>query len=162
MQNIIPFSSPDFSNICTLWENSVLATHHFLAQEDFDYYKEMVPDYFSQATLYVYQDGDVIKGFLGVSEDNIDMLFVDPAYLGQGVGKALLLYALNELGAQKVDVNEQNAHAYQFYQHFGFVVVCRSEIDDMQKPYPILHLELKNRYGAIQGAAIEIKKEESI
>ena len=54
----------------------------------FFYYKEMVPDYFSQATLYVYQDGDVIKGFLGVSEDNIDMLFVDPAYLGQEIGRA--------------------------------------------------------------------------
>ncbi|ENH9207696.1 GNAT family N-acetyltransferase, partial [Vibrio vulnificus] len=46
------------------------------------------------------------------------------------------------LGVTKVDVNEQNPQAVGFYEHMGFKVVSRSPLDDMGKPFPILHMTL--------------------
>ncbi len=54
----------------------------------------------------------------------------------------LLQYAIEQLGVTKVDVNEQNPQAVGFYEHMGFKVVSRSPLDDMGKPFPILHMTL--------------------
>lgn len=52
------------------------------------------------------------------------------------------VHALQEFGATRVDVNEQNPRAVGFYQHHGFRTVARSESDPTNKPYPILHMKL--------------------
>lgn len=136
------FTDTDFSTIVDIWERSVLATHHFLLPEDFEFYKNTVPSYFPQAEcIYVYDVDNSIHGFLGVSGGEIDMLFVDSSYLGTGVGKQLLTYAIDVLNLGRVDVNEQNVNAFEFYKHFGFAVINRSDIDGFGKPYPILHLQ---------------------
>jgi putative acetyltransferase len=54
----------------------------------------------------------------------------------------LLKYAIEKLGANTVDVNKQNPLAVGFYQHMGFVITSRSPLDDMGKPFPILHMSL--------------------
>lgn len=136
------FTGNDFSEIISLWERSVEATHHFLAKEDLDFYKSLVPQFFPQAkAMYIFEEDGILKGFLGVSDEEIDMLFVDPIYFGKSIGKQLLMYAIEELQLSKIDVNEQNINAYEFYQHFGFRLISRSETDGFGKPYPILHLE---------------------
>lgn len=83
-----------------------------------------------------------ILGFIGVHECKIEMLFILDAARGKGIGKALLNYAVEQLAANKVDVNEQNLLAVGFYQHRGFKIASRSPLDDMGKPFPILHMEL--------------------
>lgn len=87
------------------------------------------------------ESGSII-GFVGSHESKIEMLFILDDARGQGVGKALLQYAIEHLGATQVDVNEQNPQAVGFYQHMGFKVVSRSPLDDMGKPFPILHMTL--------------------
>ena len=89
-------------------------------------------------------DGEVL-GFCGVSDGNIEMLFIAPQARGQGVGARLTTYAIEHQGATKVDVNEQNVQALGFYQHVGFAVVSRSPVDGQGKPYPLLHMELAGR-----------------
>jgi putative acetyltransferase len=37
-------------------------------------------------------------------------------------------------------VNEQNPAACGFYEHLGFVVVGRSEVDGTGRPFPLLHM----------------------
>lgn len=83
-----------------------------------------------------------IVGFLGVNDKKIEMLFILNEARGQGVGKVLLTYALNEYSVNSVDVNEQNPQAVGFYQHMGFNVVSRSPLDDMGNPFPFLHMKL--------------------
>ncbi|GAM72145.1 acetyltransferase [Vibrio sp. JCM 19236] len=39
-------------------------------------------------------------------------------------------------------MNEQNPEAAGFYKKMGFKVTSRSPLDDMGKPFPILHMEL--------------------
>jgi len=91
----------------------------------------------------VYQnEGSGIVTFIGIDNDKIEMLFVRDKMIGQGIGKLLLLYAINNLHAKRVDVNEQNPSAVEFYKYMGFKIKSRSPVDDMGKPFPILHLTL--------------------
>ena len=89
-------------------------------------------------------DGELL-GFCGVSDGNIEMLFIAPEARGQGVGARLTAYAIEHQGATKVDVNEQNVQALGFYEHVGFAVDSRSPVDGQGKPYPLLHMELAGR-----------------
>jgi putative acetyltransferase len=78
-----------------------------------------------------------ITGFAGVAAGKIEMLFIDPAHRGQGLGKQLLRYAMEHLNADELDVNEQNPQALGFYFKQGFEVIGRSEVDGMGQPYPL-------------------------
>ncbi len=137
----------DFPRILAVWEASVRATHHFITQEDIQYFKVLIRDsYLAMVDLYCALGGcGALKGFIGVAEGNIEMLFVAPAYFGRGVGSSLLKHAVSVLGADRVDVNEQNERAIGFYEHHGFQVVGRSEVDGTGRPYPLLHMTLRGR-----------------
>ncbi len=132
----------DFGRLKAIWESAVKVTHDFLDNEDFCYYKSRITDYFEQVDLYVYKDGKgEIIGFMGLAGSMIEMLFVDATCRGCGVGRELIAYALGNLSAGRVDVNEQNAQAVGFYTHLGFRITGRSPVDGEGKPYPLLHLQ---------------------
>jgi len=138
-------NSSELPEVVDVWEASVRATHHFLKEEDILYFKPLIlNEYLKAVTLRcVKSRQDKIIGFLGVAEQNLEMLFIAPNTRGQGVGKSLLNYAINQLGVIKVDVNEANTQAVGFYHHFGFKTVSRSELDASGKPYPTLHMILE-------------------
>jgi len=136
----------EYNKVVEVWESSVRATHHFLKEEDIAYFKPLILNtYLDAVELRCYRDENYkIVGFLGVSDENLEMLFMHPEQRGKKIGKSLLEYAINHFGVSKVDVNEQNEQAVGFYMHCGFVTKGRSELDASGKPYPILHMELKN------------------
>lgn len=126
-----------------VWEVSVRATHHFLSEQDIINLRPMVSDAFSMVeNLYIVSNEGKIRAFLGVHEQKIEMLFVDPIFRGQGIGKMLVHFAFQNLDAEYVDVNEQNPQAIGFYEHMGFERFGRSETDGQGNPFPILHLRL--------------------
>ena len=129
--------STDYPRLVEIWESAVLHTHDFLKKEDFLYYKERVPSYFPLVALWGIEQADNLVGFIGIAEDNIEMLFVDHLYRGKGIGKQLITYAINEWYVTRVDVNEQNTQALGFYEHLGFHMVAKSDLDNEGKPYPI-------------------------
>lgn len=117
------------------------ATHHFLPEEMIHQYRPLIlNEYLHLVDLYVWREADTIKGFLGLSGHKIEMLFIHPDAMGQGIGRQLMAYALHQRGAYEVDVNEQNEQAVGFYQHLGFEVMSRSALDGQGNPFPILHL----------------------
>ena len=132
----------DHPRLMEIWESAVSHTHDFLKKEDFLYYKEHVPSYFPHVALWGFELRNNLVGFIGIAGDNIEMLFVDNHHRGKGIGKQLIIHAINKLHVDKVDVNEQNTLAVGFYKHLGFHVVTKSELDNEGKPYPILHLQL--------------------
>ena len=124
-----------------VWEKSVRSSHHFLAEEDLDYYRSRIRDiYFDAVDLYVIRNPNVVA-FMGLSEDMVEMLFVLPSEKGKGYGSALLNYAFEEKHIRKIDVNEQNTEAYKFYTNRGYHAIAKDEVDAEGKPYPIIHLE---------------------
>jgi putative acetyltransferase len=129
--------------ILAIWENSVLATHDFLAPADFTEIKALVASIdFNLFQVYCLENDGLVLGFIGVAERKIEMLFLDPEYIGKGLGKKLLLFAVHELNADKLDVNEQNSQAVAFYQRFGFRTYERTETDDQGRNYPLLRMKL--------------------
>lgn len=130
-----------------VWRASVEATHDFLSAQDVDRIADYVPEAIRTVPSLVTacdDDGRAL-GFAGAGDGKLEMLFIEPAHRGKGVGAMLLDFAIRELGVTHVDVNEQNAQARGFYEHKGFEVIGRSETDEQGEPFPILHMRLKAR-----------------
>ncbi|USD35748.1 GNAT family N-acetyltransferase [Ferrimonas sp. SCSIO 43195] len=139
VENVLP---EDYVEMLSVWENSVRATHSFITEEDIEFFKPVIIEQaFPAVTLMCAKNEQgAILGFVGVHDAKVEMLFILDEARGRGTGKTLLQYAVEQLEATKVDVNEQNPLAVGFYEHMGFKVVSRSPLDDMGKPFPILHM----------------------
>eukprot|EP01133_Synstelium_polycarpum_P004634 gene4634-5419_t len=110
----------DYPELVSLWEASVRATHHFLKESDIAFYKSLIlGGYLQEVALCCMRNEN------------------------EGVGKKLLLHAIENQGVNLVDVNEDNVEAAGFYAHFGFKTIGRSALDGAGNPYPILHMELQ-------------------
>ena len=141
--NIYPTEATDHPQIIAVWEASVRATHHFLTEDDILFYRDLILNqYLDMVNLYCTKDEDTITGFVGLSDDMVQMLFIHPDARGKGHGSQLLNFAINQHGITKVDVNEQNQQALGFYQRFGFTIIDRAETDAVGRPYPVLSMEL--------------------
>ncbi|EJG0697541.1 GNAT family N-acetyltransferase [Vibrio parahaemolyticus] len=141
VESVLP---EDYAEMLNVWENSVRATHDFITEEDIEFFKPIIIEQgFPAVTLRCIKSNDgSILGFVGIHDSKVEMLFILNEARRQGIGKVLLQYSIEQLGATKVDVNEQNPQAVGFYEHMGFKVVSRSPLDDMEKPFPILHMTL--------------------
>lgn len=134
----------DYSELLSVWESSVRATHDFISEADIEFFKPIIIEQaFPAVMLKCVKDAQgMILGFVGVHDGKVEMLFIHDDARGQGIGKSLLQHAIDELNAVFVDVNEQNPQAVGFYHHMGFQVESRSPLDGMGKPFPILHMKL--------------------
>lgn len=130
----------DYPALVALWERSVRATHDFLTDDVIKEIREaLVPDYFPNVELYAVDENGSYIGFVGISGNKIEMLFIDSDRLGKGYGSMLVDFASRH-GATMVDVNEQNPSALKFYLAKGFRVIRREDTDEAGRPYPLLHL----------------------
>lgn len=145
--SISPVQKEDLPRVLEVWEESVRATHLFLTEADIMTFKPLVRDVLAQwEGLFSVRDaaGSVVA-FAGVAGEKLEMLFVDPAWRGRGIGRRLLEHAVTRYGVTRVDVNEQNEQAVGFYFRMGFVVESRSPVDGLGKPFPLLHLRRGGR-----------------
>ena len=127
-----------------LWEGSVKATHLFLSSEEIAAIKQYVPQGMQAVDhLIVAEAEGQVAAFMGIAGTKLEMLFVDSSCLGQGIGKKLLLYGIENYGVNEVTVNEQNPKALGFYEHMGFSAYKRTATDEQGGPYPIIYMELK-------------------
>ena len=79
-------------------------------------------------------------GFMGIDDRKLEMLFLDPDAVGNGIGRKLIEYGISNYNINEVSVNEQNINAYGFYEHMGFEVYDRSATDEQGGPFPILFM----------------------
>lgn len=142
MKRIVKYDNKCYDVLVEIWERAVRATHDFLTEDVIEEIRcALVTDYFPAVDLYVVEDDGTPAGFIGLAGDSIEMLFVDSRLHGRGYGSTLVEFALKR-GAVRVDVNEQNRSAFEFYGKRGFRVVGRDATDEAGRPYPILHLSL--------------------
>ncbi|MES2380620.1 MAG: GNAT family N-acetyltransferase [Bacteroidota bacterium] len=140
---LIPYKENFREELIAVWEKSVSATHHFVTPEEVARLKELVKQIdFNSFSVYCLVAESKVLGFLGVEDQVIESLFLDPDYIGQKLGTKLMNFAINELKADKVNVNEQNLDAIKFYSKFGFVTYERTEKDDYGNDYPILKMKI--------------------
>lgn len=149
---ILKLGKKHYPALVDIWAEAVRATHYFLSGPDFDYfYSRIATEYLPAVELYgafpaLGPQADTCLGFMGLGEKtgntllHVEMLFVSPAWHGRGIGKRLLQHAKNMAAIVKVDVNEQNTGAVEFYLKQGFEIMARSPHNPGGKPYPLLHL----------------------
>lgn len=132
------------ASLTGLWNRSVRVTHNFLSEKDFANLEPYAGQALAEVpVLAVAETEDRVAGFIGLSEDKIEMLFIDPTFIGKGIGHKLVDWATNGNGIRLIDVNEQNTYAVSVYTHWGFKTYDRSEIDDQGNPFPILRMRLE-------------------
>ena len=126
-----------------LWHASVQATHSFLSEDALAEIAIEVKDKFLPNVVpdvIVDVGDDKPLGFLAMSGDSIDALFVDAKCQGQGLGTLLVDAAKAGKNSLTVEVNEQNPKAWTFYHRCGFVDVDRKPVDDAGRPFPLIVL----------------------
>lgn len=81
----------------------------------------------------VYDDG-VVRGMIRISGCEIEKLYVEPQFQGQGIGAKLLQYAVDELHASELWALEYNSRAISFYQRHGFGLTGEKKTEDEWVP----------------------------
>lgn len=134
------------AQLVSVWERSVRATHTFLSDTEIAEIKPFVPQAIGGVdALVVAERNGAPVGFMGVEARRLEMLFLDPAERGQGLGRRLLTYGIERLGVRELTVNEQNPGAAGFYEHMGFATYKRTDLDEEGRPYPLLYMRLQER-----------------
>lgn len=131
--------------LLNIWESSVRATHLFLSAKEIDSIKQYVPRALREVPhlLAVKNEKEIPVGFMGIAEHRLEMLFISASERGKGLGKELLKYGMDTYSVADLAVNEQNPLAKAFYEHMGFEVYRRTELDEQGNPYPLLYMRRK-------------------
>ena len=131
--------------LLNIWESSVRATHLFLSAKEIDSIKQYVPRALREVPhlLAVKNEKEIPVGFMGIAEHCLEMLFISASERGKGLGKELLKYGMDTYSVTDLAVNEQNPLATGFYEHMGFEVYKRTELDEQGNPYPLLYMRRK-------------------
>jgi putative acetyltransferase len=132
----------DIEAMFEVWYTAVLATHDFLARADFAEICVLVRrDYLPHHDFMVAVDGNNrVIGFLRLDGDEIESLFIAPAFRKQGLGRRFVAEAALRAETLEVEVNLQNRQAVGFYEAMGFRAISSTDVDRDGRPYPLLRM----------------------
>ena len=118
------FETRDLDTVMQIWLHGNLDAHAFIAASFWTEHFEMVRDMLPQAELYVHENEAPrqIDGFIGLTENHIEGIFVAKAARSKGIGKALLDYAKSRKPRLDLSVYQKNERALAFYRREQFVV----------------------------------------
>ncbi|MFL6819723.1 MAG: GNAT family N-acetyltransferase [Bradyrhizobium sp.] len=118
-----PLRSDDVPAISLVHQRACLIAYRFM---NWSYpLSEIEPWYSSKFSDWTWTRGafhpDGMAGFIAVSGNHIDQLFIDPAHQRSGIGTALLVEALRSTsGRTTLHVFEANQTARTLYEKHGF------------------------------------------
>ena len=118
------FETQDLDAVMQIWLQANLDAHAFIPASFWEAHFEMVRDLLPQAELYVHEDAGTrqIDGFIGLTENHIEGIFVVKSARSKGIGKALLEYAKSRKPSLTLSVYQKNQRALAFYQREQFTV----------------------------------------
>ncbi len=118
------FETQDLDTVMQIWLHGNLDAHAFIPASFWKAHFEMVRDMLPQAELYVHENEAPrqIDGFIGLTGNHIEGIFVAKAARSKGVGKALLEYAKSRKPSLTLSVYQKNQRALAFYRREQFVV----------------------------------------
>ena len=118
------FESRDLDAVMQIWLHGNLNAHAFIPASFWEAHFEMVRDMLPQAELYVHENEAPrqIDGFIGLTENHIEGIFVAKSARSKGIGKALLGYAKSRKPRLDLSVYQKNERALAFYRREQFIV----------------------------------------
>ncbi|MBZ9633352.1 N-acetyltransferase [Clostridium sp. FP1] len=128
------FDVSKLDDVMAIWLETNIDAHSFTPKEywigNFDVVKQMLPS----ADIYVYEENNLIKGFIGVLEQNyIAGLFVKKEYQKEGIGQKLIDHCKSRYPYLILDVFTKNKKAVNFYSKNDFTVLDESIHDDTKE-----------------------------
>ena len=112
----------DINKVAEIWLDTNIKTHYFISAQYWKSNFELVKELLLQATVYVYEDKQEIQGFIGLSNEYIEGIFVSAEMQTQGIGKILLNYVKGKRNKLILNVYQKNTRAISFYQREGFEI----------------------------------------
>ena len=112
----------DINKVAEIWLNTNIKAHDFIPAQYWKSNFELVKELLLQATVYVYEDKQEIQGFIGLSNEYIEGIFVSAEMQSQGIGKILLNYVKGKRNKLILNVYQKNTRAISFYQREGFEI----------------------------------------
>lgn len=112
----------DINKVAEIWLDTNIKTHYFISAQYWKSNFELVKELLLQETVYVYEDKQEIQGFIGLSNEYIEGIFVSAEMQSQGIGKILLNYVKGKRNKLILNVYQKNTRAISFYQREGFEI----------------------------------------
>lgn len=112
----------DINKVAEIWLDTNIKTHYFISAQYWKSNFELVKELLLQATVYVYEDKQEIQGFIGLSNEYIEGIFVSAEMQSQGIGKILLNYVKGKRNKLILNVYQKNTRAISFYQRERFEI----------------------------------------
>ena len=112
----------DINRVAKIWLDTNINAHYFISAQYWKSNFELVKELLLQATVYVYEDKQEIQGFIGLSNEYIEGIFVSAEMQSQGIGKILLNYVKGKRNKLILNVYQKNTRAISFYQREGFEI----------------------------------------
>lgn len=135
------FEENDLIAIMQIWLDTNIKAHYFIPKEYWTDNYEMVRSVLPRAEIYVYENDATaqIDGFIGLSNEYIEGIFVRESVQSNGIGKQLLGYAKSVKSNMSLCVYQKNTRAIQFYQREQFVIQSENTDDNTnQKEYVMI------------------------
>ncbi|MDW2642965.1 N-acetyltransferase [Citrobacter sp. HN-141] len=115
-------NADDLAPILALWMESTIFAHPFIEERYWRESEPIVRDvYLPAAQTWVWEENGVLKGFASVMEERfLGALFVEPAAIRSGIGKALVQHVQQRFSWLSLEVYQKNQSAVNFYHALGF------------------------------------------
>lgn len=110
----------DLEAVASIWLASNLEAHSFIPAEYWRGNYEAVKAALAQAEVYVYEDAAGVLGFVGLSGDYVEGIFVASDARSHGIGRQLLDHVKATHRCLELNVYAKNRRAVEFYQREGF------------------------------------------
>lgn len=114
----------DIDSVADLWLDANLKAHSFIPAQYWKQNYDLVKEMLLQAEVYLYEEHQKIQGFIGLSGEYIEGIFVSDTMQSRGIGKTLLDYAKSKRNRLLLNVYQKNTRAISFYQREGFRIQC--------------------------------------
>jgi putative acetyltransferase len=124
------FRQSDLDQVITIWLEASIIAHDFI---DSAFWKSKTDDmrhvYIPSSETYVFEESDIIKGFVSLSKDTIAALFVSPGEQGSGIGQQLMAKSKEVRDRLNLKVYKENVKSIEFYRKCGFKIL-KEQIDE--------------------------------
>lgn len=131
------FQIDDIDNIMKIWLETNIEAHDFIPPSYWENHYDMVKEMLPRASIYVYEMDKQIVGFIGMTDNYIEGIFVAKKYQSQGIGSQLISYAKENYASLSLQVYQKNTPSISFYEKENFKII-EEKIDAQTKEKELL------------------------
>lgn len=123
------FNLNDIECIMKIWLESNLDVHNFINKDYYINNYKFVEEEMKKSKIYIYEENEIIYGFVGINDGFIEGLFVIKNNRSKGIGKKLIDFCKQKNNILSLKVYKKNKRALKFYIREKFKIE-EETIDD--------------------------------